>query len=417
MYDALGQGAQQATPAEGTTNFVYDGNGRLIAEMGLDGFISIEYIYLDDRLIAVAGSDSDGDGIADGYDNCVLVPNPLQINTNAPDDPFGNRCDPDVNNDNTVNFADYSALVQAFNSAPGDPNYDPDLDFNSNGAINFQDVALYRPYFLQQPGPAGMREGEGNASLMFVHSDYLSTPIMVLDESGATLWDAEREPFGARAMSEHVDGDGGTVTLNVGFPGQYYDSESDLFYNYFRYYDASTGRYITSDPIGLYGGINSYSYTAENPIGFVDPFGLRSARNARRRNTAHSVQWTRLNDWVARGFHRESARRTKNKKGNNGSRVPPGPFPGMGTQNPNHANILRTLEAAQDLTEQIREYRKLISSIESIGECDISPPEPEMTPAPCYIDCPEPGSLWYKINRKLLDAFDRINKFNDNAYY
>ena len=57
------------------------------------------------------------------------------------------------------------------------------------------------------------------------------------------------------------------------FPGQYYDAESGLNYNYKRYYDTDTGRYIREDPIGLNGGNNYYLYAGANPITFYDPDG------------------------------------------------------------------------------------------------------------------------------------------------
>jgi len=64
------------------------------------------------------------------------------------------------------------------------------------------------------------------------------------------------------------------VTLNLRFPGQCFDKETGLHYNYFRTYDPSTGRYLESDPIGLDGGLNTYTYVLNNPLIHMDLFGL-----------------------------------------------------------------------------------------------------------------------------------------------
>jgi RHS repeat-associated protein len=68
-----------------------------------------------------------------------------------------------------------------------------------------------------------------------------------------------------------------TEQNNLRFPGQYFDAETGLHYNWHRYYDPSTGRYISADPIGLDGGMNLYLYTGANPVNFIDPMGLDSS--------------------------------------------------------------------------------------------------------------------------------------------
>lgn len=59
------------------------------------------------------------------------------------------------------------------------------------------------------------------------------------------------------------------------FTGQYHYAETGLNYNYYRYYDSNTGRYISSDPIGLRGGLNTYAYVGSNPQKGIDAYGLQ----------------------------------------------------------------------------------------------------------------------------------------------
>jgi len=108
----------------------------------------------------------------------------------------------------------------------------------------------------------------------YVHNDHLGTPQKLSNASGAVVWSAIYAPFGNTTVNEDVDNDGINVVFNLRFRGQYYDVETGLHYNYFRYYDPATGRYISSDPIGLQGGLNTYGYVGGNPTNRFDEKGL-----------------------------------------------------------------------------------------------------------------------------------------------
>lgn len=115
-----------------------------------------------------------------------------------------------------------------------------------------------------------------NETVAYLHTDQLGTPRMATDSSQQTVWRWDSDAFGAKSSSSDGDEieDDSKITVNLRFPGQYFDKETRLHYNWNRYYDPGTGRYISSDPIGLEGGVNTYTYVGGNPLSYIDPFGL-----------------------------------------------------------------------------------------------------------------------------------------------
>ena len=108
------------------------------------------------------------------------------------------------------------------------------------------------------------------SQIYYYHNDHLGTPQHMTDDRQAVVWHASYLPFGLATLSTEK------VENNLRFAGQYFDKESGLHYNYFRYYDPNLGRYLQSDPIGLAGGINTYAYAYayQNPLTNTDPTGL-----------------------------------------------------------------------------------------------------------------------------------------------
>jgi RHS repeat-associated protein len=101
------------------------------------------------------------------------------------------------------------------------------------------------------------------------HCDHLGTPLALINQQGEVDWQAEFDAWGNQVAGRNPQ----HLYQPIRMQGQHYDEETGLHYNRHRYYDPMLGRYINQDPIGLRGGLNSYSYTS-NPMMMIDPLGL-----------------------------------------------------------------------------------------------------------------------------------------------
>ena len=122
-------------------------------------------------------------------------------------------------------------------------------------------------------------EWSGGVIVYYVHADHLNTPRLVTDTANNIRWRWDSDPFGTTPPNENPSGLG-MFEYNLRFPGQQYDAVVGLHYNYFRDYDPAIGRYVESDPIGIWGGLNTYAYVSGNPLSLVDRKGRNPAAAA-----------------------------------------------------------------------------------------------------------------------------------------
>jgi len=122
---------------------------------------------------------------------------------------------------------------------------------------------------------AGLAPAAFAQQLLYIHADHLNTPRLVTNGAGVAVWRWDQiEPFGDNLPNEDPDGNSTLGHMPLRFPGQYFDKETNLAYNYFRDYDPAIGRYVQSDPIGLEAGFNTYGYVNGRPLQQIDRMGL-----------------------------------------------------------------------------------------------------------------------------------------------
>jgi RHS repeat-associated protein len=131
----------------------------------------------------------------------------------------------------------------------------------------------YKPGGHWMTDPLYLKTGNAREQHYFYQNDHLGTPQKLMSTTGAIVWDARYEAFG-KATPAPLFPEVSPEHNPLRFAGQYHDPETGWHYNWHRYYAPELGRYITSDPIGLEGGLNTYAYVGGNPLRLIDPHGL-----------------------------------------------------------------------------------------------------------------------------------------------
>jgi RHS repeat-associated protein len=208
---------------------VYDANGNMTQKL-VDGAVVMTFVYnAENRLVQV--QDGIGTTIADYYY-----------------DPFGRRLWKEVSGVRTYFLYADEGLVAEYDESGNELRsygYAPNSYWTTD------------PVFLKDTG-----------TYYFYHTDHLGAPVKLVQSNGAVVWSATYDAFGQASIEVE------TVKNHLRFPGQYYDEETGLHYNWNRYYDPETGRYTSRDP-SVSSELNPYKYSLNNPLKWIDFNGLQ----------------------------------------------------------------------------------------------------------------------------------------------
>ncbi|MBT6053243.1 MAG: hypothetical protein HOI47_21350 [Candidatus Scalindua sp.] len=269
-YDPLGK-RKSAAGVTGTWSYNY--NSELLSH-GDASFAHDDNGNMITRTIAA----QDTSFIYDEGDRMVEVQDHNGATTAAYDyDPFGRRLWKDVGGVKTYYFYSDEGLVG---------------EYDSSGT----EIKTYGYAIGSQWGTNPLYQKVGTTYYWY-HNDHLGTPQKVTDTTGTVVWSAVYDSFGKATVETS------TITNNLRFPGQYYDAETDLHYNWNRYYDTATGRYMRPDPLEQNVGVDLYRYVNNNPIRYIDPEGLiaRSAVKKVREKAVSHLKGSVSFDFIAIG--------------------------------------------------------------------------------------------------------------------
>jgi RHS repeat-associated protein len=299
-YDGLDRlvSTQRGNPALGSLNLAYDLTGNRQTKT-LNGAVTTYTTQAtSNRLMGLSGAEAK----SFGYDNAG---NQITSGTITHGyDNAGRRTSATVNGQ-TWSYA-YNALGQRVRKSGSSTTlYAYDEQGRLLGEYDATGKLIQETVWLDDLPVLTLRpSGTATAVAYYVHADHLGTPRRITRPSdNKVMWQWESEPFGYSLPNENPQGLG-VFAYNLRFPGQVYDAETGLHYNYFRDYDPGAGRYVQSDPIGtvLYKDMaakslaaarglvspelasqlyrtqpefnHPYGYVGSNPLSSVDPLGL-----------------------------------------------------------------------------------------------------------------------------------------------
>jgi RHS repeat-associated protein len=261
--------------------FTYDPLNRLLTASGIYGSIGYTYDKVGNRLIRTVNDDTETCSYISGTNKLQEItgsnPATFAYDTNGNTTGIGgitliydqnNRLIRAKEDSNVLGEYTYNGLGQRVIKQAGGVTTLFFYDFSGNLVGESLSNGTVSSEYIYMGESRLARVNSINNVIYYDCNDHLGTPQVITDENGVGVWEATYRPFGEAQVDPNS-----RVVNNCRFPGQYYDQETGLQYNYFRDYHPGIGRYVEPDPIGLEGGINLYAYCFNDSVNLIDPSG------------------------------------------------------------------------------------------------------------------------------------------------